>query len=185
MAFEMLPSNHMLVEARINDKGPYHLIFDLGAPVTLLNNRASESSGVVKPDSSRSILFGMRGEAQVNRLKVGDLTAEKLPVIVLDHPVLTLSKTQPAQDRRHHRIHVFCPIQDHHRLPCPPDDVRADLVPGARRAQGASRAFARPQGRPAQVAAPSGLWGLQLGRSSRRARGPGRANQAGSRRISR
>ena len=29
--FEMLPTNHMLVEARINDKGPYHLIFDLGA----------------------------------------------------------------------------------------------------------------------------------------------------------
>ena len=29
--FEMLPSNHMLVEARINEKGPYHLIFDLGA----------------------------------------------------------------------------------------------------------------------------------------------------------
>ena len=31
--FEMLPTNHMLVEARINDKGPYHLIFDLGSPL--------------------------------------------------------------------------------------------------------------------------------------------------------
>ncbi len=29
--FTMSPTNHMLVEARINDKGPYHLIFDLGA----------------------------------------------------------------------------------------------------------------------------------------------------------
>ena len=38
----------MLVEARINDKGPYHLIFDLGAPVTLLSNRVSEAAGVVK-----------------------------------------------------------------------------------------------------------------------------------------
>ena len=87
--FEMLPTNHMLVDAMINDKGPFRLIFDLGAPVTLLNNRASEAAGVVKPDAPRSFLFGMRGEAEVSRLKVGELTAEKLPVIILDHPVLT------------------------------------------------------------------------------------------------
>lgn len=58
--FEMLPTNHMLVEARINDKGPYHLIFDLGAPITLLSNRISEAAGVVKPGAPRSFLFGMR-----------------------------------------------------------------------------------------------------------------------------
>ena len=86
--FEMLPTNHMLVEARINDKGPYRLIFDLGAPITLLNNRVSEAAGVVKPGTPRSFLFGMRGEAEVNKLQVGELTADKLPVIVLDHPVL-------------------------------------------------------------------------------------------------
>jgi PDZ domain/Aspartyl protease len=86
--FEMLPTNHMLVEARINDKGPYRLIFDLGAPITLLNNRVSEAAGVVKPSTPRSFLFGMRGEAEVNKLQVGELTADKLPVIVLDHPVL-------------------------------------------------------------------------------------------------
>jgi hypothetical protein len=84
----MLPSNHMLVEARINDKGPYHLIFDLGAPITLLNNRASEAAGVVNTDAPRSFMFGMRGEAEVGKLRVGELAATKLPVIVLDHPVL-------------------------------------------------------------------------------------------------
>ena len=67
--FEMLVTNHMLVEARINDKGPFRLIFDLGAPITLLNNRASEAAGVIKPGAPRSFLFGMRGEAVVNRLK--------------------------------------------------------------------------------------------------------------------
>ena len=88
--FEILPTNHMLVQARINDKGPYRLIFDLGAPITLLSNRASESSGVVKPDAPRSFLFGLRGEAEVNNLQVGELTATKLPVIILDHPVLNV-----------------------------------------------------------------------------------------------
>ena len=54
--FEMLPTNHMLVEARINGKGPYHLIFDLGAPVTLLSNRVSEATGVVKASCATIVL---------------------------------------------------------------------------------------------------------------------------------
>jgi PDZ domain/Aspartyl protease len=87
--FEMLASNHMVVKAKINGKGPYRLIFDLGAPITLLSNKASESSGVVKKGAPRSFLFSMRGEAEVASLDVGTLTAKKLPVIVLDHPVLT------------------------------------------------------------------------------------------------
>jgi hypothetical protein len=86
--FEMLPTNHMLVRARINDKGPYLLIFDLGAPITLLGNEVSETSGVVKADAPRMFLFGMRGEASVEKLQVGALTVAKLPVIVFDHPVL-------------------------------------------------------------------------------------------------
>jgi hypothetical protein len=86
--FSMLPSNHMLVRAMINGKGPYRLIFDLGAPITLLSNRASETSGVVRADGPRSFLFSMRGEAEVAKLQVGDLTATKLPVIVFDHPAL-------------------------------------------------------------------------------------------------
>jgi hypothetical protein len=86
--FEMLPTNHMLVQARINDKGPYHLIFDLGAPITLLSNRASEGAGVVKDDAPRAFLFAMRGEAEIGKLQAGDLTVAKLPVIVFDHPIL-------------------------------------------------------------------------------------------------
>ena len=85
----MLPTNHMLVDARINDKGPYRLIFDLGAPITLLGNRASEAAGVVKADAPRSFLFSMRGEAEIAKLQAGELTAAKLPVIVFDHPVLS------------------------------------------------------------------------------------------------
>jgi hypothetical protein len=86
--FEMLPTNHMLVRARINDKGPYLLVFDLGAPITLLGNAVSEATGVVKASTPRSFLFGMRGEATVDKLQIGNLTAAKLPVIVFDHPVL-------------------------------------------------------------------------------------------------
>ena len=86
--FEMLASNHMAVRAKINGKGPFRLIFDLGAPITLLSNRAGEESGAVKKDAPRSFLFAMRGEAEVRTLEVGTLSAKDLPVIVLDHPAL-------------------------------------------------------------------------------------------------
>src|SRR5262249_61540860 len=36
--FEMLATNHMVVRARINGQGPYRLIFDIGAPITLVSN---------------------------------------------------------------------------------------------------------------------------------------------------
>src|SRR3954469_19725265 len=73
--FEMLPTNHMLVRAKINGKGPYDLIFDVGAPITLLTNRAGLGPGTIKPDAPRSFLFSIRGESQVESLEVGELKA--------------------------------------------------------------------------------------------------------------
>jgi hypothetical protein len=86
--FEMLRTNHMVVRAEINGRGPFHLIFDLGAPITLLSNRAGENSGVIAAGAPRAFLFAVRGEAAIDRLQLGDLTAQDVPVIVLDHPVL-------------------------------------------------------------------------------------------------
>ncbi len=45
----------MVVRARINGKGPFRLIFDLGAPITLLSNQAAEASGVIKADAPRVV----------------------------------------------------------------------------------------------------------------------------------
>lgn len=88
VSFEVLATNHMVVQAKINEKGPYRLIFDLGAPITLLSNRAAEEAGVVKKGASRSLLFSLRGEAEIDRLELGGLTVRKLPAIVLDHPAV-------------------------------------------------------------------------------------------------
>src|SRR5947209_3673430 len=88
--FEMLPSNHMVVQAKVNGKGPFPFIFDLGAPVTLLGNAAAEKAGVVDDDDPKSFLFGMRGEFDVETLQLGDLKAEKVPVLVLDHPFINV-----------------------------------------------------------------------------------------------
>lgn len=86
--FQLLLSNHMVVRAKVNGKGPYRFVFDLGAPITLMSNRAAEDSGTVKENAPRSFLLNMRGEAEVKTLEIGDLKAEKLPVVVFDHPIL-------------------------------------------------------------------------------------------------
>jgi hypothetical protein len=86
--FEMLRTNHMVVRARINGKGPYSLIFDLGAPITLVNSRTGEAAGLIAADAPRALLFSIRGEAEIGTLQIGDLTARDLPAVVLDHPVL-------------------------------------------------------------------------------------------------
>jgi hypothetical protein len=162
--FEMLPTNHMLVEARINGKGPYHLIFDLGAPITLLSNRVSEATGVVKASAPRSFMFGMRGEAEVDKLQVGELTTTKLPVIVLDHPVLRaledmtgrkidglmgftfFARYKTTIDYHAHKM-TFEPIEYQVR------DLLKELPD---RLMGPKVARQR-------VLAPLGLWGLRLG----------------------
>jgi hypothetical protein len=165
--FEMLVTNHMLVEARINDKGPFHLIFDLGAPITLLNNRSSEAAGVVKPSAPKSFLFGMRGEAVVDHLNVGRLNADKLPVIVLDHPVLKaledvtgrpidgimgftfFARFKTTIDYHAHEM-KFEPITYEVR------DLLKELPDRLMRPKVAERL----------VLAPSGLWGLQVGQKT-------------------
>jgi hypothetical protein len=162
--FEMLPTNHMLVEARINDKGPYHLIFDLGAPVTLLSNRVSEATGVVKATAPRSFMFGMRGEAEARKVQVGELTATKLPVLVLDHPVV--SALEEMTGRRIDGLMGFTffaryktTIDYHaHKMTFQPINyqVRDLLKELPDRLMGPKVARQR-------VLAPSGVWGLQLG----------------------
>jgi PDZ domain/Aspartyl protease len=164
--FEMLPSNHMLVEARINEKGPYHLIFDLGAPITLLSNRVSEAAQVIKPGSPRSFLFGMRGEAEVNTLQVGELKTSKLPVIVLDHPVLAALEEMTGRQIDGLMGFTFfarykTTIDYHaHQMTFTPIDYQVrDLM------KELPDRLLGPQTTRRRVLAPSALWGFRLGES--------------------
>ena len=63
--FELLGTKHMVVKAKLNGKGPFRLVFDLGSPVTLLGNDAARKSGVVDEKAPRSFLFAASGEAKV------------------------------------------------------------------------------------------------------------------------
>jgi hypothetical protein len=87
--FELLRSGHMAVQVKINGKGPYRLIFDTGAPVTLLNNKVAREAGLLKGVAKPAFsFFGAMGDVKVRSLEVGGLEAKDTSAIVMDHPLL-------------------------------------------------------------------------------------------------
>ncbi len=87
--FELLPSGHMTVMVKVNGKGPYRLIFDTGAPITLLNNKVAKDAGLLKGVvTSPFTMFGSQGEVKVKELDVGGQKAAKLTAVVMDHPTI-------------------------------------------------------------------------------------------------
>lgn len=88
--FELLKSRHMAIQVKINDKGPYRLIFDTGAPTNLINNKVAKASGVLdKNDKGGLPLFGASmGAKTIKKLAIGGLTLEGMPTMVMDHPTV-------------------------------------------------------------------------------------------------
>lgn len=87
--FELLRTGHMTVMVKVNGKGPYKLIFDTGAPITLVNNKVAREAGLLKgmPRPAFTI-FGAMGEAKIKELEVGGLKADNVTAIVMDHPTV-------------------------------------------------------------------------------------------------
>jgi membrane-associated protease RseP (regulator of RpoE activity) len=85
--FELLKSGHMAVEVKVNGKGPYLLIFDTGAPTSLLSTRVGKEANLLK-GSSFMPGFGAIGEAKIKALEVGGQKAEDVAAIIMDHPTI-------------------------------------------------------------------------------------------------
>src|ERR1700722_16254515 len=85
---EILASKHLAVQVTVNGKGPYRLIFDTGAPMVLLSNKAASESGVVPKDAAEPLftMFGAKGQFPADKFDVGGATVEKMQVVVMDHP---------------------------------------------------------------------------------------------------
>lgn len=87
--FEMLASKHMAVQIMVNGEGPFRVIFDTGAPFTLLSNKVSKKANI-KFDKSkvRSGPLTLGGSYSVEELKMGDALVKNIPVMVMDHPTV-------------------------------------------------------------------------------------------------
>src|SRR5476651_1685962 len=86
--FELIKTQHMVVNVKINGKGPYRLIFDTGAPDSLVSNKVYKEAGLVATGGGLPI-FGSRGNASIKEFEIGDLKAENVSAMVIDHPTVT------------------------------------------------------------------------------------------------
>jgi hypothetical protein len=89
--FELLKSRHMAIQVMINGKGPYRVIFDTGAPVTLLNNKVAKESGVMGKNFKQPLFapFGSMGEFKIQELDISGVKATNVPTMVMDHPTVS------------------------------------------------------------------------------------------------
>jgi membrane-associated protease RseP (regulator of RpoE activity) len=88
--FEVLKSGHLAVMVKINGKGPYRLIFDTGAPTNLLNTKIAKEADLLKGAAKPAFApLGPMAEAKVKTMEVGDVVAEDVPAIVMDHPTIS------------------------------------------------------------------------------------------------
>ena len=83
---EMLPSRHFVVNAKINGEGPYRLILDTGAPITLLNSSVGKKAGLLKKGGGG--LFAGLNQTPIKLLEIGGVKAENTTAVVMDHPTV-------------------------------------------------------------------------------------------------
>jgi len=88
--FELLKSRHMAINVKINDKGPYRVIFDTGAPTNLVNNKVAKESGLLdgKKDKGGFLFGAAPAPKTIKKFEVGGLTLEGMPTMVMDHPTV-------------------------------------------------------------------------------------------------
>lgn len=90
--FTLLPSRHMLMDVKVNGKGPYKLIFDTGAPINLVSSKLGKETGLVKKGGGGLLGFGIFGgglnQVEIKTLQLGEVIGEKLPAVVMDHPTV-------------------------------------------------------------------------------------------------
>ncbi len=172
--FKMLPSNHMVVEAKVNGKGPYRFIFDLGVPVTLLSNHAAEESGAIAKDAPKSFLMATRGEGKIDKFAMGDLKADNVPVLVMDHPVL--SALGSALGRKLEGI-VGYTFWAHYRMTIDYQAKEMTFVPVDFEVRDLMKdlptRLAGPKKAKTLVLAPHGLFGLSVGEPEGGLKAPG------------
>jgi Aspartyl protease/PDZ domain len=94
--FDLLLTKHMVLHVKINGKGPYRLIFDTGAPVSLINSKTAVATDLLPKNRSKPALslFGPAAQTTIKTLEIAGLRAHSVPVIVMDHPTVeALSRT--------------------------------------------------------------------------------------------
>jgi membrane-associated protease RseP (regulator of RpoE activity) len=171
--FDLVSSGHFIVKVKLNGHGPYNLIFDTGAPTCLITPKIAKEAGLTKDATDKPLIpiFGMMGQVVVKDFQVGDVKAEGVSAMILNHP--TVEAFSEAFKDKYGSIEgiVGFPFFARYKMTVDykneeltfvpsgykPGDIMQDLM------QTMMSSFGKkPEPR---VAAPAGLWGLEVDKS--------------------
>ena len=170
--FDLVTSGHFIVKAKINGHGPYNLIFDTGAPTSLITPKVAKEAGLTKDAKDRPLipLFGMMGQVKIKDFQVGDVKAHDVNAMIMNHPTVE-AFSEAFKDKygsiegivgfpffARYKMTVDYAHQEMTFVPSgyKPGDVMQDLM---QTIMGSFGTGGKPEPR---VAAPAGLWGLEV-----------------------
>lgn len=98
--FELVSSGHFIVKVKLNGHGPYNLIFDTGAPTTLISPRIAKDAELLSKAKDKPLipLFGMMGNVKVKKFEVNGVIAEDVGAQIMDHPTVKLFSKEYEKD---------------------------------------------------------------------------------------
>jgi membrane-associated protease RseP (regulator of RpoE activity) len=172
--FELVPSGHFIVKVKINGHGPYNLIFDTGAPATLITPKVAREAKLLDKAKDKPLipLFGMMGQVKIKDFQVGDVSAPDVSAMILDHP--TVSVFSKEYEKKYGSIEgiVGFPFFAQYKMTVDYAAKEMTFIPNGYKATDAMQdlmqtvmnaLMSKPEPR---IAAPAGLWGLELNKSS-------------------
>ncbi len=172
--FTLLSSGHFLVSVKLNDKGPYKLIFDTGAPTMLLNNRVARDSGIIHASTKKPLFapFGSMGQFVIGTLQIGGVTAKQVTTAVMDHP--TVAVFSRVYEKEHGPIDgiVGFPFFARYRTTVDYQAKTLTFVPNGYKPTDVMQAMtnslirASQQGGQPQIIGAAGLWGIRVEKSA-------------------
>ena len=171
--FELVPSGHFIVSVKLNGNGPYNLIFDTGAPTTLISPRIAKDAKLAGDAKDKPLipLFGMMGQVKVKEFTVGDVMAKDVGAMIMDHP--TVKVFSQEYEKKYGSIDgiVGFPFFAQFKMTVDYSTKELTFTPNGYKASDVmqdlmktvmSSMNSKPQ---LKVAAPAGLWGLELAKS--------------------
>jgi membrane-associated protease RseP (regulator of RpoE activity) len=171
--FELVPSGHFIVKVKLNGSGPYNLIFDTGAPTTLITPRIAKDAKLTEKAKDRPLipLFGMGGQVKVKDFQVGDVKAADVSAMIMDHPTVKVFSDEYRDKYGVIDGIVGFPFFAQYKMTVDYKAKEMTFVPNGYKATDVmqdlmqtvmSSMSGKPQPR---IAAPAGLWGVELSKA--------------------
>jgi membrane-associated protease RseP (regulator of RpoE activity) len=172
--FELVPSGHFIVKVKLNGSGPYNLIFDTGAPSTLITPRIAKEAKLTDKAKDKPLIpiFGMMGQVKIKDFQVGDVEAHDVSAMIMDHPTVALFSKE--YEKKYGVIDgiVGFPFFAQYKMTVDYSAKEMTFVPNGYKATDVMQDLmntvmqAMSQKPQPKVAAPAGLWGLELTKSA-------------------